>query len=497
MQNSVQTEIISQTQLCERLRHLTQFSSHILYVSGEAGSGKSTICRALVDSDFNQKTILLSLSEMVNDRAIRQQILQQITYDGAFNAQLSLVNSLMQLSEQIQHELTICIDNAHYLSEQICNEFVQLVELRLRNKIDFKFNVILFAETEWVENKMAKSDDPSRHIVELEVEQLEPKAALQFVNALFEQAGYEPAFANQDAILRQIESCQGNPDALTRCANAIMKGEVFIPGSTRQKPASAAAEQSSPSRSFYYAGIIGVIMVAGIAGSWWYDSYRAEPSSTEQSVDIPADSSIPLPPTETLSDATPKAVSEPEVLAANWDDELPESIGDSITLTEKPRQQDNKKRVVVDDKQVNEMIAQQAKSEQKVPQQKTPQSIVQPKESQQKANPQSDEPMAFTLTPAAELMGKPAQHYTFQIAGLSKLALLQRYLSEHQFDQQIWYYKTMRKDKEWYVVLYGDFETIAEANAAKAKLPASVKKASPWMKTFSQVQRDLQKNNAN
>lgn len=498
MQNSVQTEIISQTQLCERLRHLTQFSSHLLYVSGEEGSGKSTICRALVDSDFNQKTILLALRNSVDDAAVRQQILRQIAYDGAFNARLSLVDSLVQLSDQIQHELTICIDDAHYLSEQIFDEFVQLVELRLRNKIDFKFNVILFAETEWVDNRMAKSDDSSRHIVELEVEQLEPKAALKFVNTLFEQAGYEPAFANQDAILRQIESCQGNPDALTRCAAAIMKGEVFIPGTVRQKPASAAAEHSSPSRSFYYAGIIGVIMVAGVAGSWLYDSYRAEPSSTELSVDIPEEISTPLPPTETLTATAPKSASEPEILAANWDDELPESIDESITLTEKPRVVDDKKRVVVNDEQVNEMIAQQVKAEQDIPAKKAPQQKApQQNEPQPRTNPPVDEQGTFKLTPTAELLSKPAQHYTFQIAGLSKISLLQRYLSEHQFDQQVWYYKTLRKDKEWYVVLYGDFETVAQANAAKAKLPASIKKASPWMKTFSQVQRDLQKNSAN
>lgn len=502
MLNSVQTEIISQTQLCERLRHLTQFSSHLLYVSGEFGSGKSTICRALVDSDFNQKTILLTLRKTVDDAAVRQQILRQIAYDDAFNARLSLVDSLVQLSDQIQYELTICIDDAHYLSEQICDEFVQLVELRLRNKIDFKFNVILFAETEWVENKMAKSDDSSRHIVELEVEQLEPKAARQFVNRLFEQAGYEPAFANQDAILRQIESCQGNPDALTRCAKAIMQGEVFIPGTARQKPASTADENRSSSRSFYYAGIIGVIMVAGVAGSWWYDSYQVEPSPTVLTADIPAENSTPLPPTETLTATAPESITESEILASDWDDELPESIGESITLTEKLRVVDDKKRVVVNDEQVNEMIAQQAKAEQKAssqePQQKEPQQKQpQQNESQLRTNTPVDELGTFKLTPTAELLSKPASHYTFQIAGLSKLNLLQRYLTENKFDQQVWYYKTLRKNKEWYVVLYGDFETVDQANAAKAKLPARVKKASPWMKTFSQVQRDLQKNSAN
>jgi len=88
-------------------------------------------------------------------------------------------------------------------------------------------------------------------------------------------------------------------------------------------------------------------------------------------------------------------------------------------------------------------------------------------------------------------MAQPAKNYTFQIAGLSRPELLERYLNEHQLTEQIYTYQTVRNNKPWFVVLFGSFSSVEQANAAKSKLPAKVQKAQPWMKTFSQIQREL------
>ena len=147
MHYSVQTEIYSQMQLCERLRHLTQFSSHLLLVSGESGSGKSTVLRNYVESDFNQKTITIDALQCHDDVALRTLLLQQISYDGRFNAHTSLLDSLPLLAQQLEHELTVCIDNAMALSAACITEFAQLIELCLNNRISIKINIILFAES--------------------------------------------------------------------------------------------------------------------------------------------------------------------------------------------------------------------------------------------------------------------------------------------------------------------------------------------------------------
>ncbi|MFT5878966.1 MAG: DamX protein [Moritella sp.] len=469
MHYSVQTEIYSQTQLCERLRHLTQFSSHLLLVSGEAGSGKSTILQTYLDSDFNQKTIAIRAQTQHDAAGVREQILQQITYDGRFNPQLTLLEALPVLASQIEHEITICIDDAQLLPESIIAEFIQLVEFKLQNRISININLILFADIDWVTKVMTKFAKSATNILELEVTALDPQAALQFVEQQFSQAGYKPTFVNQDAINRQIEACQGNPAALTLCAQAIMRGEVYTP----EKAAVTDSVQGSGNakRSFYLAAIIASLLLIGGGVTFLYDAYQNEQASSEAARNNPTDAEL----NDTMTAQPVAEASEPKLLASNWDDELPD-IEKTITLTKgaEPETED-KTRVVVDDAAVNKIIA---KQNTKVQAQLVvaPQPIIKNK--------------GF-LTEKALIMVQPAKNYTFQIAGLSRPELLERYLNEHQLTEQIYTYQTLRENKPWYVVLYGSFSSVAQANAAKSKLPAKVQKAQPWMKTFSQIQREL------
>ncbi|MBL1415473.1 MAG: DamX [Moritella sp.] len=478
MHYSVQTEIYSQMQLCERLRHLTQFSSHLLLVSGESGSGKSTVLRHYVESDFNQKTITIDAQQCHDDVALRTLLLQQISYDGRFNAHASLIDSLSLFAQQLEHELTVCIDNAMALSAASITEFAQLIELGLNNRISIKINIILFAESKWVDLTMLEFAKSATNVLELEMTALDPQAAVTFVEQQFNQAGYKPTFVNQDAINRQIEACKGNPAELAKCAQAIMLGQVYKPESVMTNTAT----QSTKNKSFYLAGIIAGLLLLGSAGSFLYDAYQAE----QQTADIIAEESLPNPSAiihdDTVSTDTASDVSSAQMFASDWDEELPTEIGQTITLTAptlaESGLQTQKQRVVIDDDAVNKMLAKQSSAD-----------VNQVIDS--KTDFQAVESTSNTATGKAWVMAQPAKNYTFQIAGLSRETQLKQYLSENELPENIWTYQTQRNNKPWYVVLYGSFSSVEQANAAKQKLPASVQKDKPWLKRFIQIQRDL------
>ena len=497
MPYSVQTEIFSQTQLCQRLRHLSQFSSHLLLVSGEPGAGKSTLAQQYSCTDFNQNTIFLAAQRNIADVTVREQLLQQLSYDGRFNAHLSLTDSLVALAAQCSEELTLVIDDGHWLSAAMISEFTELLESCLQNRINIRINIILFAEPQWVTTSMSEFAGTATHILELEVMPLDPQAARDFVAQQFAKADYQPTFVNQDALQRQIDTCQGNPAALIACANAIMAGEVYNPtGATPEAPQRAT---DSGNKSFYLAALMALVLVLGVGISLLFDdasktlqvstdatsaigsnSLAAEPGSTTE----PAERS------DTTSNdnavlATTVSDDEPQLLASNWDEELPTQVDKTITLTDArdSAASASKQRIVVDDATVNKMLAQQHgnTAQQAPPAAETNVAVPVAKPS---AAPQS-------LTGKAWVMAQPAVHYTFQIAGLSRPAQLQQYLSEHKLADNIWTYQTQRNGKPWYVILYGSFASTAAANTAKAKLPAAVQQDRPWLKTFGQIQRDL------
>jgi DamX protein len=506
---SVQTEIYSQTQLSERLRHLTQFSSHLLLVSGESGSGKSTVLWHYVESDFNQKTITIDAQQCHDDAALRTLLLQQISYDGRFNPHIPLVDSLPLFAQELEYELMVCIDNAMALSAASVAEFAQLVELSFNNRISIKVNIILFAESKWVDITMLQFAKLATNVLELEMTELDPQAAVKFVQQQFDNAGYKPTFVNQDAINRQIEACRGNPGELTKCAQAIMQGQIYNTDSAATIVTSKSTKKVN--KSFYLAGIIaGLLIILGSAGSFLYDAYQTEQQQAADNmsdgllqddltdvamVDSDIDSNraaIDAGDTDsnanTSSDATD--MSSPQIFASDWDEEMPTEIGQTITLTapdaEKSTVTTQKQRVVIDDAAVNKMLAKQNTASSSV--------VIDSKADINEVNNDVIKSVASTPTLIAGkdwVMAQPAKNYTFQIAGLSRETQLKQYLNENELPENIWTYETLRNSKPWYVVLYGSFSSIEQANAAKLKLPATVQKDKPWLKLFNQIQRDL------
>jgi len=141
-----------------------------------------------------------------------------------------------------------------------------------------------------------------------------------------------------------------------------------------------------------------------------------------------------------------------------------------------------KQRVVIDDDAVNKMLAKQNAA--------TTVAVGEPKLDIEKVINAVESP-SKTAEGKVWTMAQPAKNYTFQIAGLSSETHLKQYLIENELPENVWTYQTVRNNKPWYVVLYGSFPSVEQANAAKLKLPARIQKDKPWLKRFAQIQREL------
>lgn len=484
MSHTALVELPSQTQLCQRLRHLTQFSSHLLFVSGPIGAGKSTILSNYVASDLNQNSIAVNASQEFGVVALRTHILQQISFDGQINPQASLAKGIVALRSQIGHELTLCVDNAQHLNSTIFNELMQLVELSLAKKIQTNINVILFSTPEWIENAMEKFNPPRKNFLELEVEELDHQSAVEFVQAQFNKAGYKPTFENVDAMNRQIEACKGNPAKLLEYTQAVMKGEAFIADDAKK---SKIKFSMTPARSFYLAGIIAVLVLFGGGSSYLYEAYQDEQQDKQRKAALKLaepeykssleNAQAALDEAAAQSQLEPVAleVIEPEVLASNWDDELPTTLEQTVTLTptEAP-DESNKQRIVIEDKDV-EVIIEKTSTQPEV---------------NMKGEELTDLEKA-NLAGRNWIMSQPSKHYTFQIAGLSRPEQVQLFIDEHDLSGKVMTYQTIRNKKPWFVVLFGSFQNVDKANVAKTSLPVAVQQNKPWMKTFVQIQKEL------
>lgn len=83
--------------------------------------------------------------------------------------------------------------------------------------------------------------------------------------------------------------------------------------------------------------------------------------------------------------------------------------------------------------------------------------------------------------------------YTLQLMASLDLHSLQAFIQQHQL-QNAHYYRAKHAGKQWYVLLYGDYQTAQEAHQALAQLPASLSSVRPWVKSFRVVKQEIRSN---
>lgn len=91
-----------------------------------------------------------------------------------------------------------------------------------------------------------------------------------------------------------------------------------------------------------------------------------------------------------------------------------------------------------------------------------------------------------------DLLSIPKRHYTIQLFAARKKVNLKQ-IKKIKLPKRSYEYMAMRKGKKWYIVIYGDFPTVEEAQAAIRALPKSLKVHSPWIKAVSNIQNEINK----
>jgi type II secretory pathway predicted ATPase ExeA len=92
------------------------------------------------------------------------------------------------------------------------------------------------------------------------------------------------------------------------------------------------------------------------------------------------------------------------------------------------------------------------------------------------------------------LLDQEASFYTLQVLGVRNEESLLNFVKVHKLllNQNVAYYKTVYKGKQWYPLLYGVYPTKSEAADAVRELPDKVQKSIPWIRKMSAIQKEVQ-----
>lgn len=91
------------------------------------------------------------------------------------------------------------------------------------------------------------------------------------------------------------------------------------------------------------------------------------------------------------------------------------------------------------------------------------------------------------------ILSQGPNHYTLQVVAGENIETIDDFIKQHQLRDNIAFYHTLRKDKDWYGLVYGMYENKELAKAAVNQLQPSLKRLNPWIRSLGGIQTDIHK----
>lgn len=130
-----------------RVDYILRFSKHAVMVVDEQISLCSSVgSQYLSNLPHDQNAAYITMSAKLNDLQVRCRVIEQLFGNILFDPEQSIAVSVINLVKKHQQAVSIVIDNAHLLSLQITHELCQLAEIA--RKSDNQINVLMLATPE-------------------------------------------------------------------------------------------------------------------------------------------------------------------------------------------------------------------------------------------------------------------------------------------------------------------------------------------------------------
>lgn len=460
-------ELESQTQLLGGLQLFTQFSSNLIYVEGHPGSGKSWLAQRFLNTDKEIQTLsfLMCLSSQTADQQ-RSVLMGQLLADSFCIGEESLAQSLNTYRQDQECSATLIVDDAELLDHDLLHELCELVLVAQSNPL-WKINVIMFAKPNFVEVVLG-GISPIPEIKSLIISPLTDDDAQIFL---------------EKQVLRNTKK-EKERTAVYLAAEKIENWPADL----------LALTDDHHHSSHWIRRILMTLIVLLIAmGSWsWWTGYQSRVSDDKNDVMLESsEQSSSLDQTKqikSISDNVPSAdsaISLTDSASENDEKDLPQSVT-TETVTVGDEDINQQKRVVIPSNVVDALVdgdnsvgSNQAVATSDVTSESTP-------------NSSAKNITKITLDSKALLSVSEAR-YTLQLAAFTTQKEVVGFINQFELQDQVRVYRTVRNQKEWFIITYQDFDTIQQTRDAAQELPLNLQKELPWPKSMAQVHQEIKR----
>ena len=513
----------SQQTVLDQLHNHVAFSESLIFLSGPKGAGKTTLLEVFLEqaSDYANLAYIPN-PKQTKPAALRSKLLRQLVNLNAYSTDDSLLEALQRNLKPDRQHLIICIDNGDSLANSILVELQELVSSRHLFNEAHRISVVIAGETSWVKRaskgiSLAAQEAP----IVVTIPAFFKREQQWFARKLAATQGdnLDAPHRRDGAITEWLAKTDGYPGQI----QAILEEELLQRPQTeramharRQRLQEQPAEGGSIGYKRWLSArqlviiLVGLVLLIVLAIGLY-----ARPSTDDRTPEV-------TEPTTTdesrfrnqanQNDTVRSSLANDASGHAKLDNDLPPSLASqqsdaaAAPATDATVPQAEAPVVMSFDDALHKL--QERTDDQ--PQPRDVQfRLVQPvqylnRHAEAAANrasqPAADDPTANVATDEIqnpylaaydnlELWQRTASHFVFQVAAFNSQAQLNQFLASYSHPEMA-IYQTQRNQRDWFMVVVGDFESAGAAQAYLAGTP-DLQSMQPWLKAVRLVHEDL------
>lgn len=515
------------------LLHLAQYGNELMLVTGPEGSGKTTLLQQFQNKALDTWSIArIDARDGIDERKLVQQLYHQMNmeFHGATHAELleNMEHHFDSLQRSARQGILL-IDDADQLPVTAINQIVEMAALtNAANKPLLR--IIMFGAPELENHFSAPQTRLPANLVRrtFDLPPFDGEHTAHYVLHRLSAAGFIDNEPFTESVLRKLHKQSGGwPGRINELAHNLLLDSL---------PTLATEKVDDKGITFKPLRVIAAVVASAIMGSIliWQDDINnwlkpgeitADTSNSSQVLE-PAPPFIGQPGVEQPNAEQPEPAlalaqgpSTPLEASTETTPPLPQQESTALKITAtKPKAEPEpikgsalasidtaKDKHVPDtdtDKTSEPTPGETAATtpaekpqpvDQKLPAQTTA------KQSVSLASPPTPTPTEtandLQQLPAHQedwLLGQNPNHYTLQLISGEHITTTQRFIRKHQLQADLALYRTIRRDKPWFVLLHGVYPSWQEAIDARGRLPEKLRLA-PWVRNLADVQKDIHK----
>jgi len=488
------------THRVELILHLLEYSNHLVIVKGENESGKSTLCEELAGQEESNLIIRqLTVNTHTNTNDIFKAIIDGNIDDELQETECSQddLNQWLVHCQNKQQIPALLIDNVDLFTDELINNLFGILTNSKENAV---LHVCLFCEPSFIERleEPGINQDDSRSLHIIEMPGLSEKQTEQYIHSKYPTDNTSELNLFDDKTIKQIHRIShGMPGRINALCEQYLDDPAKKPEVTDKKPFININALLLKNKLILIIVVILVFLSVGITTLLHQtekgvekqtikldlpDKYKDETEHVDIVQIKPPQDSEPEP--VTIEELSPPVISEivndlnnnAEVIVYNADG-----------------------RVVAKESELQTPIVVESIEEEVTPLIDTVTNTENVVETIPEPEPEP-EPVKAVKPPAEPakkdinwLIKQEPKKYVLQLIGAYEKVTIDLYLKSFKNgDDKIIPFSASNKGREWYVLVYGLYETRDQAVAAIEELPTKAKLMAPWPRSVQSI-KDLLK----